>query len=71
MGDYRYSKTLETSGIVWDEETIDALVHYGPDHDIPGNKVAMHVIAGCDERKGPIAFPRDASGPAQQQGEDE
>lgn len=72
VGDYRYSKILQTSDIVWDEDTIDALFDQGPDHFIPGTKMPMQVIAAPDDRRDLIAFLRDATAPVPQpRGEDE
>ncbi|MEP1536259.1 MAG: c-type cytochrome [Paracoccaceae bacterium] len=58
---YRYSKTLDQSGIIWGEDTIDALFDEGPDHYIPGSKMPMQVIAKPQDRADLIAFLRVAT----------
>jgi len=58
---YRYSATLDGSGIVWDAGTIDALFDQGPDHYIPGSKMPMQVIAKAADRADLIAFLRRAT----------
>ncbi|WP_172327372.1 c-type cytochrome [Mangrovicoccus sp. HB161399] len=58
---YGYSATLDGSGIIWTEETIDALFDQGPDHYIPGSKMPMQVIAGADDRADLIAYLREAT----------
>ena len=61
LPDYRYSDTLDRSGIVWTETTIDALFDQGPDHYIPGSKMPMQVIASSDDRADLIAFMKSAT----------
>ncbi len=58
---YTYSDTLDGSGIVWSDETIDALFDEGPDHYIPGSKMPMQVISGRDDRADLIAFLKQAT----------
>lgn len=58
---YSYSETLDGSGIVWTDETIDALFDEGPDHYIPGSKMPMQVIARPSDREDLIAFLRSAT----------
>ena len=58
---YSYSDTLDGSGIVWDDTTIDALFDQGPEHYIPGSKMPMQVIAGAADRADLIAFLRQAT----------
>lgn len=58
---YTYSDTLDGSGIVWSEDTIDALFDQGPDHYIPGSKMPMQVISGRDDRADLIAFLKQAT----------
>lgn len=59
---YRYSDTLDGSGIIWTDATIDALFDMGPDHYIPGSKMPMQVIAKPDDRADLIAFLKRATG---------
>ena len=59
--EYRYSETLDQSGIIWGEYTIDALFDEGPDHYIPGSKMPMQVIAKPQDRADLIAFLRAAT----------
>jgi cytochrome c len=58
---YSYSPTLDGSGIVWDDNTIDALFDIGPDHYIPGSKMPMQVIAAPSDRADLIAFLKRAT----------
>ncbi|SDE50763.1 c-type cytochrome [Ruegeria marina] len=58
---YSYSDTLAGSGIVWSEESVDALFDEGPDHYIPGSKMPMQVIAGKDDRADLITFLKQAT----------
>ncbi|MGX9356141.1 c-type cytochrome [Roseobacteraceae bacterium S113] len=59
--EYRYSNTLSSSDIVWDETTIDALFDEGPDHYIPGSKMPMQVIAAPQDRADLITFLKAAT----------
>ncbi len=61
VADYIYSPTLDGSGIVWDEGSIDALFDRGPDHYIPGSKMPMQRIADPADRADLIAFLRQAT----------
>ena len=58
---YLYSPTLDGSGIIWSDETIDALFDEGPDHYIPGSKMPMQVIAKPSDRADLIAFLKTAT----------
>jgi cytochrome c len=58
---YRYSPTLEGSGIIWTEDTIDALFDQGPDHFIPGSKMPMQRITQPEDRRDLIAFLKQAT----------
>lgn len=58
---YPYSGTLQSSDIVWSENTIDQLFDHGPDHFIPGSKMPMQRISGESDRNDLIAFLRDAT----------
>ena len=61
LPNYRYSKTLDQSDIVWSDTTIDALFDEGPDNYIPGSKMPMQVIAGPQDRSDLIDFLRQAT----------
>ncbi len=61
--DYLYSDTLQTSDIIWDEETINALFDKGPDHYIPGSKMPMQRISGSQDRIDLVTFLRHATAP--------
>lgn len=58
---YIYSDTLDGSGIIWTDQTIDALFDEGPDHYIPGSKMPMQVIAHPEDRADLIAFLKSAT----------
>lgn len=61
LPDYRYSKTLTGSKIIWSEQTINALFDEGPDHYIPGSKMPMQVIADPADRDDLIDFLKSAT----------
>lgn len=58
---YAYSTSLDGSGIVWSEETIDALFDLGPDHYIPGSKMPMQRITAARDRQDMINYLRRAT----------
>ena len=58
---YFYSETLQDSGIVWNEETINALFDEGPDRYISGSKMPMQRITVAQDRIDLIEFLRHAS----------
>lgn len=53
---YPYSDAVRTSGLVWTDETIDALFDQGPEHYIPGTKMPMQRITGEQDRADLIDF---------------
>lgn len=61
VADYSYSDALDGSGILWDDDTIDALFDEGPDHYIPGSKMPMQRITDPNDRADLIAFLRRAT----------
>ncbi len=63
LSDYRYSKTLAGSDIVWSEETIDRLFDLGPDHVVPGSKMPMQRISATRDRQDLIDYLRRATAP--------
>lgn len=58
---YPYSEILDGSGIVWNDDTIDALFDLGPDHYIPGSKMPMQRITAAEDRQDMIAYLRRAT----------
>lgn len=59
--DYAYSNRLNTSDIIWNGDSINALFEFGPDHYIPGSKMPMQRITNPDDRADLIAYLRDAT----------
>ncbi|WP_204114437.1 c-type cytochrome [Shimia biformata] len=66
---YGYSPILQGSDIIWDERSVDALFHVGPDNFIPGSKMPMQVISGAQDRADLIAFLKTATQQDTQEGE--
>jgi len=63
---YSYSKTLRTSDIIWNAETISKLFELGPEHYTPGTKMPLQRIKSKKQRAALIAFlKRSTGGPAQ------
>ncbi|RMD95137.1 MAG: cytochrome C [Alphaproteobacteria bacterium] len=58
---YVYSDAVARSGIIWNEETIDALFDLGPEHYIPGTKMPAQRIADPQDRADLIEFLRENS----------
>jgi cytochrome c len=58
---YPYSDILDGSGIVWNDDTIDALFDLGPDHYIPGSKMPMQRITAAEDRQDMIDYLRRAT----------
>lgn len=61
VSDYSYSDRLETSDIIWSEDSINALFDLGPDHYIPGSKMPMQRITNPKDRADLIAYLRMAT----------
>ena len=61
--DYRYSAAMLRSGIVWDENTLDAFVA-DPQALVKGNRMSFAGIADKAERADLIAYMRQAATPA-------
>lgn len=61
--DYRYSEALETSDLVWTEETVDQLFEIGPDHLLPGTKMPLQRMPSDQDRADLIAFLKKATRP--------
>ena len=60
---YPYSQTLSGSGIIWSDDTVDALFDIGPDHYIPGSKMPMQRITAPGDRQDLIAYLRRVTAP--------
>ena len=56
----RYSPALASSGIVWDDTTLDAWLA-DPQHFIPGNQMTFPGIKDARQRSDLLAFLKDAS----------
>lgn len=61
--DYRYSRALAGSGIVWSEATIDRLFSEGPEHFTPGSKMPMQRMTDPQDRRDLITFLAENTGP--------
>jgi cytochrome c len=57
---YRYSYELRTSGIVWDEETLDALIA-NPQGVVPGTNMYFRGVPDPAERAHIIAYLKQRS----------
>ncbi len=53
---YVYSEAILSSGLIWTEETVDALFDIGPEFYIPGTKMPMQQIAKAEDRADLIEF---------------
>ena len=53
---YVYSEAILSSGLIWTEETVDALFDIGPEHYIPGTKMPMQQIVKAEDRADLIEF---------------
>ncbi|MBL8670353.1 MAG: c-type cytochrome [Alphaproteobacteria bacterium] len=61
LADYRYSKALKESGIVWTDESLDRFLAATQDV-VPGSKM-YGGLAGPDDRSDLIAWLRTVAGP--------
>jgi cytochrome c len=61
--DYKYSDALRNSGLVWTEETIDALFAEGPHRYTPGSKMPLQQMPAAEDRAALIAFLRRVTTP--------
>jgi cytochrome c len=62
----RYSDPLKSSGIVWDDNTLDAWLAE-PQHVVPGNEMTFRGIQSAQQRADIIAFLKQASQPGRTQ----
>jgi cytochrome c len=58
----RYSPALKSSGVVWDDKTLDAWIA-DPQHLIPGNQMIFQGIKDGQQRADLLAFLKDATQP--------
>jgi len=59
---FNYSTAMKNSGIVWDEETLDAFLA-APREFVPGTKMTYAGIRDAQERADLIAWLRKATAP--------
>ena len=59
---YAYSAALAGAGLVWNEETIDALFKEGPDVLTPGSKMTIQRIKNAQDRRDLIDFLKAKAG---------
>ena len=62
---YKYSDGLKRSGVVWNEETIDALFDQGPDVYTPGSKMPLQRMPNAEDRAELIAYLKRVTAPAE------
>ncbi len=60
MRGYRYSYEMRTSGIVWDEETLDALIA-NPQEVVPGTNMYFRGLPDASDRADIIAYLKQQS----------
>ncbi len=58
----RYSPALKSSGVTWDEKSLDAWL-LDPAHFIPGNTMTFRGIADAQQRADLLAFLKEATKP--------
>jgi cytochrome c len=58
----RYSPVLKSSGVVWDDKTLDAWIA-DPQHLVPGNQMIFPGIKDRQQRADLLAFLKDATQP--------
>jgi cytochrome c len=58
----RYSPALQSAGIVWNDDTLDAWIK-DPQHFIPGNTMTFPGLRSAQERTDLLAFLKDATRP--------
>ncbi len=60
----RYSTPLKSSGVVWNDKTLDEWIA-DPQHSIPGNVMTFAGIKGSQQRADLLTFLRQATQPGQ------
>jgi cytochrome c len=58
----RYSEVLKSSGIVWDDKTLDQWIT-DPEHLIPGNQMTFQGLKNAQQRADLLAFLKGATKP--------
>ena len=61
---YAYSPALKSSGIVWDEATVDRLFALGPETVVPGSKMPLQRMPDPNDRAELIRFLERATRPS-------
>jgi cytochrome c len=59
----RYSDALKSSGLTWDDKTLDAWLA-DPQHDIPGNEMTFPGIKNPQQRADLLAFLKQSTQPS-------
>src|SRR6266513_1381101 len=59
---HRYSPALKSSGIVWNDETLDKWLA-DPQHLVPGNTMTFQGIKNAQQRADLLAFLKEATQP--------
>jgi cytochrome c len=57
LEDFRYSRAMARSGIVWNEKTLDAFLR-APDQLVPGTRMPFEGIASDAERAAVVQYLR-------------
>ena len=55
LDDFRYSRALQRSGVVWNEANLDAFLR-APDQFLPGTRMPFEGVASAPERKAIIDY---------------
>lgn len=61
----RYSPALKSSGIIWDDNTLDEWFE-DPEHFIPGNQMPFRGLRDAQQRADLLAYLKEATQPGQQ-----
>jgi cytochrome c len=61
---YPYSEALRSSGLVWTEESVDALIDLGPERLTPGSKMPLQRMPDPQDRAELIRYLKRATNPA-------
>jgi cytochrome c len=62
LAGYGYSPALQSSGIVWTEETISRLFDLGPDQMVPGSKMPLQRLSNPRDRADLVAYLKRMAG---------
>lgn len=55
LDDFRYSRPMQRSGVIWNEANLDAFLK-APDQFLPGTRMPFEGIASAPERKATIDY---------------